>query len=449
MTDFTPIFGTGFEAGSLMYPLCPGAITATSLLYAAATGHTGNYCCTQNGYNGTYTVDIGILGYTTVSDIYIGIWVLVGALDDIAYRTAFRFTLSDGKTVEICPISSSTSDVYQLWVDNALITTGTISFIKNQWHNIQIHLYSDVSAGRVELRVDGGLDINYTGNTKPGTSSVIKSFGFANMRGSRKDCSFDDISIGTGNWPGDIRYDLKKPIADTVVHDWLPTGIALQPPASAPTVGVSAGPGITGDFYYKVTFVDGYGETLGVNTSTLVQPSNQVVALTSIPVGLVGTTARKLYRTTNGGSAFKLVTTISDNTTTLYNDSLADGSLGVVEPTNTHWDKIDEVPPSSTDYIYIATDGAQDLHGMSQWDSAYKVPLYLVQWALANKGTADLQQFEMLLKSGSTLDESPALDLLSATQYYMRILTTDPNTGVAWDIAGVNAVQDGVKALVP
>jgi hypothetical protein len=448
MADFVPIFGTGFEAGSLMYPLCPGAITATNILYAANPGHTGNYCCFQNGYNGTYTVDIGVLGHT-INDVFIGIWVVVGALDDIAYRTAFRFTLADGKTVEICPISSSTSDVYQLWIDNVLIATGTISFVKNQWHNIQIHLYSDASVGRVELRIDGGLDINYTGSTKPGTSSTIKSFSFANMRGSRKDCGFDDISIGTGNWPGDIRYDLKTPIADTVVHDWLPNGVALQPPASAPIVGLSTGPGITGNYYYKVTLVDGYGETLGANTSALVQPSNQVVALTNIPIGLAGTTARKIYRTTSGGSVFKLAATISDNTTTTYNDSLADGSLGAVEPTNTHWDKIDETPPSDTDYIYIATDDAQDLHKMSWWDPAYKIPLYLVHWSRANKGTADLQQFEMLLKSGATLDESPALDLLSAIQYYMQIVTTDPNTGLAWDIAGVNAVQVGVKALVP
>lgn len=47
-----------------------------------------------------------------------------------------------------------------------------------------------------------------------------------------------------------------------------------------------------------------------------------------IPTGPTGTTGRKLYRTVLGGSTFKLQSTTSDNTTTSVTDNTADASLG-------------------------------------------------------------------------------------------------------------------------
>jgi hypothetical protein len=65
-------------------------------------------------------------------------------------------------------------------------------------------------------------------------------------------------------------------------------------------------------------------------------PAQERVQLSSIPIGAAGTTARKIYRTTVGGSTLKLLATIADNTTTTYLDSVADGSLGADVPsTNT------------------------------------------------------------------------------------------------------------------
>lgn len=105
----------------------------------------------------------------------------------------------------------------------------------------------------------------------------------------------------------------------------------------AATVAVGAAGALTGDYYYKITFVyDGYQESSGGTASALVQPSSQQVDLSNIPTGASGqgVTARKIYRTTAGGSTYKLVTTISDNTTTTYTDNTADGSLGANVPTD-------------------------------------------------------------------------------------------------------------------
>lgn len=68
------------------------------------------------------------------------------------------------------------------------------------------------------------------------------------------------------------------------------------------------------------------------NTTGTTVDYNQV-SLTAIPIGPSAVTARKIYRTTAGGSQLKLLATIADNVTTTYTDSTADGALGANVPT--------------------------------------------------------------------------------------------------------------------
>jgi hypothetical protein len=97
------------------------------------------------------------------------------------------------------------------------------------------------------------------------------------------------------------------------------------------------GTGLTGTWYYRVSYVTAYGETHLGTVSAQASPSNQTVVLT-IPVDATGTaTGRNIYRTLTAGATtgpFYLLTSIGDNTTTTYNDSTADGSLGVIDYTN-------------------------------------------------------------------------------------------------------------------
>jgi hypothetical protein len=57
------------------------------------------------------------------------------------------------------------------------------------------------------------------------------------------------------------------------------------------------------------------------------------ISVTSIPLGPAGTTARNLYRTEAGGSVFKFLRKIGDNSTTTFTDNIADSSLGENAPT--------------------------------------------------------------------------------------------------------------------
>ncbi len=109
---------------------------------------------------------------------------------------------------------------------------------------------------------------------------------------------------------------------------------ALPPAAPSGTLAASTNLGI-GVYKWAVTFVDASGEsTPGAQLTLTTTSGNQAANLTAIPTGPSPlATARKIYRTAVGGTQLKLLTTISDNTTTTFSDTTADGSLGANAPT--------------------------------------------------------------------------------------------------------------------
>jgi hypothetical protein len=134
-------------------------------------------------------------------------------------------------------------------------------------------------------------------------------------------------------------------------------------PSLALTAGTNLGIGL---YRYKVTFVTANGETTGGTTASITTTaSNQAVNLTNIAVGPSGTTARKIYRTTVGAAdgTQLLLTTINDNSTTIYSDTTADGGLGAALPgSNTARTNLNNISvsfaiiPGSTTYrIYRGT----------------------------------------------------------------------------------------------
>jgi hypothetical protein len=104
----------------------------------------------------------------------------------------------------------------------------------------------------------------------------------------------------------------------------------------AALAGDGAGNVDDGVHYYKVTYVTSSGESSGNKASNALTVADQgtdgKVDLTAIPTGPSGTTSRKLYRTEAGGSTYKLLDTIADNTTTTYEDDTADAGLGAEIP---------------------------------------------------------------------------------------------------------------------
>ena len=111
------------------------------------------------------------------------------------------------------------------------------------------------------------------------------------------------------------------------------------PQADSGTTGATASTGsaLTGDYQYKVTYVNSNLVEGDVSDETsTITVSSQNIILTGIPTAPQshGVSSRNIYRTEAGGTTFKRVATISDNSTTTYEDATADGSLGVTAPTD-------------------------------------------------------------------------------------------------------------------
>lgn len=121
----------------------------------------------------------------------------------------------------------------------------------------------------------------------------------------------------------------------------------VYPPTTTSTVA-SQGTGVlTGDFTYKVTTVNSnlVESDVGPVTATFTAAS-ATLRVSSIPTfaASYGVNARRLYRSDAG--TWKRVTTISDNTTTTFDDNVTTAALGVAAPTD------NGVPPKYNACIY-------------------------------------------------------------------------------------------------
>ncbi|MBK7491064.1 MAG: hypothetical protein IPI17_02915 [Nitrosomonas sp.] len=115
-----------------------------------------------------------------------------------------------------------------------------------------------------------------------------------------------------------------------------------EPAPGVITVALGAGAGNVdnGAHRYLCTFVTADGETQAGDISAAVTVADKTVngkaSLSAIPIGGSLVTARKIYRTAAAGTAYLLLATLADNTTTTYTDNTADSSLGAEAPsTNT------------------------------------------------------------------------------------------------------------------
>lgn len=107
-----------------------------------------------------------------------------------------------------------------------------------------------------------------------------------------------------------------------------------------------------GNYRYKVTYVNSAlaeGDVGPITATFVVSATSGQIDLSAIPVAPTsfGVARRKIYRNANADqTVFKLVATLSDNTTTTYTDNIADSSLGATAPSD------NGLPPNFNACIY-------------------------------------------------------------------------------------------------
>lgn len=103
---------------------------------------------------------------------------------------------------------------------------------------------------------------------------------------------------------------------------------------SAPTgTSVGAGSLSTGTYYYAVSFVNTQvvESEIGSASAGIVTTNSATVQVSQIPVGssLAGVAKRRIYRGSSTTGIFRYLGEIADNTTTTYNDTIANDLEGV------------------------------------------------------------------------------------------------------------------------
>lgn len=167
-----------------------------------------------------------------------------------------------------------------------------------------------------------------------------------------------------------IVYDLTANYGGVAYTPPYVKDMGCQPPSSAVTFAADTAGGAVpaGAHTYKVTFLyyDAEESNGGPASAvhTVVGP-NFTVNLTAIPIGGYGVTARKIYRDNNDG-VYSLIATINDNTTVIYSDVLALGTLPI--PTNNALPPLFSLIANHRDRLWVA--GITDDPSRLYWSEA-------------------------------------------------------------------------------
>lgn len=209
---FTPIFLTGFEMGTLSFSSSNIRVVSGSTVEIRTGGvsYTGDYGLYING-SGHVQQPLG----GAQSEAYQSVWVDPSNAGD--EDSIISFVLADGNTVFLrYRTGSNTWDAY---VGGSNIASGSVES-PDGYHNVQVYLLSSDS-GSIQTKVDGIDDINYSGDTKPGTSTVIEYCRLQQSATSGPSTYFDNWVFGDDGWPGDWRFDKSFPNGDTATEDWI------------------------------------------------------------------------------------------------------------------------------------------------------------------------------------------------------------------------------------
>lgn len=238
------------------------------------------------------------------------------------------------------------------YVGGTWVAAGTLPTYLNTWYLIETRVKLADSNGYIQVKIDGIMDINYTGDTKPGSETTMNGFRINPLTNDNLNfgtCYFDDIAVndisgGSDNsWCGDGRIIFLKPNAD------------------------------------------------GDTTQLMGSDGNQ-----------------------------------TDN-----------------------WALVDEIPPSSADYTEGTTSGETDLYNLTASGLSNVNILRVWPEARAIDTVAEGGQIYLPVKTNSVQYDGTAVSLLTSYTKYLTgdVRTVNPQTGSAWTVSELDALQVGAKLV--
>lgn len=207
---FTVEWGSGIEMGAVPV-LSANRLNATA---DAVTVKTGVYSLKLVGSS---TVGAGYV-YWTRSGNYLDVGAWVNPRGTPTYPIRIELILNNADIVDV----RYEDDRWNAYVKAVKVATGTIITTAQTWQHVQVRFYI-ADSGYIKTKIDGVADIDYSGDTLPSGAASIATFRLRQSGGAVQFISyFDDIVFGTGDWPGDIRFDRIVPDSDDTA-EWTPS----------------------------------------------------------------------------------------------------------------------------------------------------------------------------------------------------------------------------------
>lgn len=326
-------------------------------------------------------------------------------------------------------------------VSGVVPATGYTSF--------QVRVVISGTAGVVQVRINGGtepvLDLNNvdtTSFTGPGYITTVSIGAGYSAALTGANVYYDDFAVwdttGTTNngWLGDLRIDTILPNGD---------GDTLTMTPSSTEVG-GLGPYLGSANINNVTGGE-WDRGVSTQSARFLIPDN-ATNQTNFAVGntvkFADGDTRTITTMTASGQLFVSVTgAVLDPALVGYPNAVEAYAPAVP----THYTLVDELPPSSTDYVYSNTVGAKDLFQMTNVPHTPTQVFGVVVTAQMRKDTIGTREGALVLRSNAVEVDSPNIAPGTDAARYQHIFDTRPDGGT-WTTADIAAVQAGVKVTV-
>jgi hypothetical protein len=241
--------------------------------------------------------------------------------------------------------------------------------------------------------------------------------------------------------------------------------VAASASGTVAKITVNLNAGFAGHAKCALYALDGGGATPGTLLATSAELTNPSAGNNdftfSSPPGVTAGTSYGLAILTDAAFATKAQSPGSVTTYTLA-QSYASGFPASVtgqmtSSTSTAWDLLasltvtnaslvgEQSNDGDTTYVYAGTVGHEDLYDLADLTTTPTTILAVQSRMSAKKSDTGARNGQIRLKSGAT--EVGGSDTALSTSYgwLTRVDTVDPNTGVPWTAAAINALQVGPK----
>ena len=280
------------------------------------------------------------------------------------------------------------------------VATGTRAIALASNYLIEVRYKPHASAGIIQVKIDGILDIEFEGNT--GTETPINKI---KLHGnSIATTKYDNVIMDDAAWPGNTKIQAIRPTgAGASSHSaWAADTVIALNEVRKPTA--------YNGFEYECTARGG-----DYKTAAVTEPTWPTTVATEVVDDQLTWTCR----------------------------------VGAWSPsTGDNYACVEEVPASETDYVKVNAIGNIDTYAAGNLvGTVGSVKCVQVQALAISEGAPTPTRLQLVARSGA-VDYFSADILVPATSATLaNIWETDPATAAPWTEGGVNAMEIGVKAV--